>query len=346
MRRRKVTIKDIAARTGASPATVSRVINRSNYPVSLELKEKILNTAAELGYAVRKPQSAAAQENRDICVILPNISNQYYAILLQGIEEVASRYNYNLLLCNSNRLPKKEKKFIEGLLDKNVKGIIVISISGEPDALNNYKNMGNNIVCLEQDLDIECSKIGFDYYKSGLLAAEYLHGLGHRKIAFLSSPLTFFSRRELQRGFRDGLKAAGIEEDEIRIFVAEEEEEIADNVYEYQNGAEQARKLLSLGKNERPTAVFCSNDMTAIGVIHELTRNGVRVPGEISVMGFDNIPLSQMINPMLTTIDQFSRDMGIMACETLIKKMEGELPADISMVFEPKIVVRESTATP
>lgn len=346
MGKRKVTIKDIAAKTGASLATVSRVLNQSHYPVSLELKEKIIKTAAELGYVSKKPRSAAAADNRDICVILPNISNQYYAILLQGIEEVASKYNYNLLLCNSNRLPKKEKQFIEGLLNKNVKGIIIISISGELDALLNYKNMGNNIVCLEQDLDIECSKIGFDYYKSGLMAAEYLYDLGHRRIAFFSSPLTYFSRKELQRGFCDGLKEAGLTDEQIHIFVAEEEEEIVENVYEYQNGAEQARKLLQLNKKDRPTAIFCSNDMTAIGVIHELTRNGVRVPEEISVMGFDNIPISQMMNPMLTTIDQFSRDMGTMACETLIKKMEGEIPTDISMVFEPKIVERESTARP
>jgi LacI family transcriptional regulator len=344
MGKNKFTVKDIAVKTNTSPATVSRVLNNSGYPVSLELKEKILNTASEMGYSFKKTRIHKVEDSKDICVILPNLSNQYYVILLQGIEEVASKYNYNLLLCNSSRLPNKEKKFIEGLLEKNIKGIIIISINSDTDALLNYKNMGNNIVCLEQDINIECSKIGFDYYKSGYLAAEYLRGLGHKKIAFLSSPISYFSRRELKRGFIEGMRVTGISEDNILIFTAEEEEEMADIIYESKNGSEQVQRLLTLKKSEMPTAIFCSNDMTAISAIHELTRNGIRVPEDISVMGFDNIPISQMITPMLTTIDQFSRDLGTMACETLIKKMKGEIQTDISMIFEPKIIERESTA--
>ncbi len=341
---RKVTIYDIAGEVGTSPSTVSRVLSNSGYPVREELRSRIVDAADRLGYTPNViGRMLKKNDSRDIGVIVPNISNPFYPQLVLGVEQEARKLGYDILLCNSFRDPDTERKYLESLYQKQVRGIILSSINQELRFLRKLYENGIRIVVLDQEnTGLRCSRVGFDYIKGGMMAIDYLAKKGHSDIAFVTSPLTKKSRMLTFEGFKLGLYSNGIPYREDYVLVSETEEEYENSTYEFENGKRLAGKLLSC-KNI-PTAVFAVNDMTAFGVIHGLLNSGVKVPEDVSVVGFDNIEISSMINPPLTTVAQPSFETGRMACRLLVDSMEDSDYKDVSVTLEPALVVRSSVA--
>lgn len=343
MNKKDVTITDIANLAGTSVTTVSRILSGSSLPIRKSLQEKVLEIAQAEGY-VHKAQRRSREKRplvREIALIIPNVSNPYYTLLLDGVQGVAARHGFALLLCNTQRDAGKEAEFLESLIDKRVQGVIAVSINSNSEHLKRYQDLGNFIVSIEQNLPIDCCRIDFNYYRSGLQAADHLYGLGHRRFALFSSPINRYSRSELRRGYVDGLKTHGIAPQDILVLEAEHEEEVSDSIYEFQNGKDLAMRMLA--QSPHPTAIFCNNDMTAFGAMQALQRKGYAIPDDFSIVGFDNIPFCQVVSPPLTTVDQCTAQIGSFACDTLIKRLTGELTTNASMVFEPTLVVREST---
>lgn len=339
---KKVTIYDVAKLANTSTATVSRILNNVNYPVSDALRDRVKSAIIKLDYTPNLiGRQLKTSENKEIGVIVPNISNQYYPLLLLGIEDVARVRGYNVLLCNSHRDAQNERKYLEIMYQKQVGGIILSSVSDDHEYLTSLINKGFKIVSFEQDIPVPCSKIHFNYYEGGYMAVKHLIDLGHKEIGFISSPMIKHSRKQVYEGLLAAFKEYGMPVVREFIYISDIEDEKSEQIYEFKNGEQLARRAITNGR--LPSAFLCINDMTAFGVIREFEKNGIRVPEDISVIGFDNIPTSAMISPPLTTINQCTYEMGSITAEVLINMLEEGSGKTVSITLEPSLIQRSST---
>ena len=338
-----VTIYDIAKKANTSTATVSRVLSNSGYPVSAKLRERIKEAAEELNYIPNMlGRQLKTNNSMTVGVIVPSITNPFYSSIVLGIEDIARSRGYHVLLCNSHRSPELEEEYLTTLFEKQVKGIIISSISPDKKLLSDLIDKGLSVVAFDQSVEgLDSSQVHFDFQRGGYLATEFLLKQGHQDIAFISSPLTRPSRRSVYDGYQLALKNKGVEINNDWIKIATREEEISEKNYEFTNGVELTRELLK--SKELPTAIFVCNDMTAFGVMNELTSQGIKIPEEISVVGFDNIEFSQMVSPSLTTVQQPDYEMGRIACNILVDQLIGETREAVDIMLQPKVIERNST---
>ncbi|TVY05473.1 LacI family DNA-binding transcriptional regulator [Paenibacillus cremeus] len=341
-----ITIYDIAQNVNASPATVSRVLSNSEYPVSAKLSQKIKAVAKEMGYTPNMLGRQLKKNNTmSIGVIIPSISNPFYADVVLGIEEIARSNGYQVLLCNSHQNPDLEAEYLQTLLEKQVKGIILSSISRKKGWLAGYLAKGLNIISIDQKIDNRhVYQIEFDYRKGSALACRHLIEQGHKKIAFISAALDRPTRLNLYRGYQDALREAGLtplKKEWIQLSKACENLNY-DSAFEFNNGKQLTRNLLKM--KDLPTAIITCNDLTAAGVINELNEQGLHVPGEVSVVGFDNIELSQMLTPALTTVDLPKYEMGRLACSKLMALLNGDDTNQKEVMLQPILIARNSVA--
>ncbi|TYP47889.1 LacI family DNA-binding transcriptional regulator [Thermosediminibacter litoriperuensis] len=343
MARKNATIYDIAKLAKTSTATVSRVLSNSGYPVKEELRQRVLEAAKKLNYTPNLlGRQLKTKETRDIAVIIPNISNPFYPSIVLGVEDAAREKGYNVLLCDSYRNPQLEIAYLNSMAKKQVRGIIISSISQNQRFLKELVSRGFNIVAFDQNVTFPCNRISFDYVKGGFLATEHLIKLGHKKIAFISAPLTRASRKGVFEGYLKALKHYKLDVNKELILINDKEQEINNEIYEYENGIELVKRFLKI--KDMPTAIFAVNDMTAIGVIQGLKSFGVKVPDDVSVVGFDNIFISEMIEPPLTTIEQPKYEMGKLAATLLIDRLQNEGDKKyIEINMSPTLIIRKST---
>lgn len=333
-----VTIKDIARLANVSVTTVSRVINNKSEGVSAETRQKILQLVEELGY---KPNAIArglvTKKTKTIGLIVPDISNPFFPDIARGVEDGAHIYGYNVFLCNTDDDLEKEIEYINALNEKYVDGIIFtgtgsISSSNFRHIMELIKS-GIPVVMMDRRIDSdEIYGVFVDNFEGGYLAARHLVELGHRKIACITGPLKVKNARERLEGYKKALSESGIEIDERLIYEGD---------YKMAGGMVGMEKLLK--ENEEITAVFTCNDLMAYGAYKTIRSLGRRIPDDISVVGFDDIQLSQIVEPSLTTVKQPSYDMGLAAARMLIKLVEGKKVKERVMVFKPQLVVRRST---
>jgi LacI family transcriptional regulator len=339
---KRANIYDVAREAGSSPATVSRVLNNNGYPVKEEIREKILLAAKKLDYTPNAlGRMLKSNQTKVIGVIVPTIVNPFYSQIVLGIETEAKKSDYGVLLCNTARDPAEEAKYLQSLFDKQVMGIALSSVTENYDLIKVLQRKGLKVVFIDQDAaDVECGKIGFNYIKCGIIAAEYLISSGHRNMAYFTSPLVKRNRVERLEGFRTGLAMHGLTLDPSNVYVDELENDHTNSNYEFECGKRLAARMLE--SENRPTAIFTANDMIAVGVLQQLADSGVAVPDEISVIGFDNIHIASVVNPPLTTIDQPSMDIGRFACHMLIDMLEGSSSVGAMVTLEPTLVERRS----
>jgi LacI family transcriptional regulator len=341
---RKTTIYDIAKHCKVSPATVSRVLSGSDYPVSEQIRKKISDAANILQYvpSAAGKSSKNRASNMDIGVVIPNMSN-YYSTLLRGIQDVAMKFDSQIVLCNSYRDAKTEEKNVELLLQKQIKGILIASIDDSGEVLRKIINRQIAVVAMEQDVKADCHRTAFNFMAGAALAAEHLIDNGHRDIAFVSAPLLRMSRKNVLEGYKATLTSRNIPIQEEYIYIQSDEYD-DDELYDFMIGKQAADYFLSLDKP--PTAAFCINDMIAIGLIRQLQVRKVKVPEDIAVVGFDNIPFTEMITPSITTIDQSTYNLGHMSADLLFKQIapNQNVPiTHVSLQLEPKLIIRESS---
>ena len=339
----RATIKDIARAVGVSIATVSRVLNKSDYPVREELREKVLEMAEELRYTPNiYGKLLKSGKSNDIGVVVPSLINPFYAETVTGIEVECHSRGYNPILCSSNNAYSREKEHIEFFMQKRMRGILVCTINEDDTYLRQVIRDNPNIVLFDQPItDFECDYVSFDFHRAGVIAAEHLLEKGHREIAFLSPPFDRKSRKEQFNGFYETLQSRGVAFDMSSLIICATGDENAEtSILEFRNGQELAKCFLKAGRPA--TAVVVVNDITAIGVINEFSKNNLRIPDDISVMGFDNIMFSAMVNPPFTTVNQPSFEMGKLAVRLLIDKIANKPDGLSSIVLEPYIVERES----
>ncbi len=335
-----ITIHDIARAADVSSATVSRVLSNSGYPVSKAKREKIQRIAKELNY-VPNLLGKQLKENKSmtIGVIIPTIVNPFYASVIFGIEEIARKHHFTVMACNSLHDPMLEDEYIKTVMEKQIKGLIISSISKDKSQLKGLMQNGVHVIAIDQKIEEDnICQIEFDYHKGGFLATKHLQQKGHQRIGYVTSKVDRPSRRSIYQGYLEAMKDGGLEP----IVEESRTEDTYNSLYEFDTGRILARKLLD--SPDPPTAIFACNDMMAFGVMNELTSRGIRMPEDISVIGFDGIDFGQMSNPQLTTIKQPDYEMGKLACKMLLEMMNGDAGPQFDMMLQPRLIERNSVA--
>ncbi|MDD3903740.1 MAG: LacI family DNA-binding transcriptional regulator [Sphaerochaeta sp.] len=339
---KKTTILDIAAIANVSTATVSRVLSNSDYPVKQEVREQILAIAKDLAYSPNLfSRMLKGADSKEIGVIIPSVANPFYSQLVASVEGVCIKHDYVPIICSSYNTPELQLKHIEMLKQRCVSGILISVLTTDDEVINQLKELDTNIVLFDQTFESkDFDSVNFDFYKAGYMATEYLVQNGHRNIAFATAPLERRSRKLFYKGYRKALEDYGIEFEVTNLVVSKVENDAITTDFHYQNGKNLAKMILE--KEKLPDAIIAINDMTAFGIINFFEANEIVVPADISVMGFDNIPFSEMISPSLTTIEQPINLTGRLATEMLINKIEQKTDYERTVKLEPKLIERKS----
>lgn len=328
------TIYDVAKLSGQSKTTVSRVINNHPY-VSEEKKELVLKAMKELGYTPNpSARRLRGHLTTTIGVIVPRIVNPFFSYLVNSIEQEAYNYGYQVLICQSNEDKDKELFFLNLLRTKQVDGIIMTSIENSWSVVYPYTKFGPIVLCNEYIINSNVSTIHLDQFKGTYIGIKHLIEKGHKKIAYCTGGLFDQQGKDIDRnkGFQKALSEAGISLNPQWIFV---------NQHSIDDGKRVMKQII--GMSDRPTAVFTGSDEVAGGIVAEAKENGLTIPDDIAIMGFDDQPLSELLDPKLTTIRQPIGEIGKKSVEVIIELINHPDSEVKDYEFPIELVVRKST---
>lgn len=331
VRNKSVTIQDVARTAGVSISTVSRVLNDKD-DVAPETYAKVRAVIRELGYT----SSLAARSMRShrinvIGLIVPDVDDSFSIQVMKGVNRAITELDYDLLIYTSGSIKKRsaadrERHFVSLLNGSITDGIIIVT-----PAATSFSTAAPVVAVDPNNQSPDCPGITAANHEGSMAAMRYLIGLGHKRIGFIAGRPDLQCAHQRLRGYVDSLERAGLVSDPDLIAVGD---------FSAETGRDCARRLLSL--SEPPTAIFAANDQTAIGTIHAARDMGLRVPEDLSVIGFDNIPEAAYLHPGLTTVDQFIDRMGYAATEMLIGLIEGESLDNHLYDLPTELVVRDS----
>ncbi|MEP1487636.1 MAG: LacI family DNA-binding transcriptional regulator [Algibacter sp.] len=332
----QITIHDIARDLEIDSSTVSRALNDSPR-VSQKTKKRIIDKANELGYQ-RNSLASNLRTNttNTIGVIVPRISRNFFSNVISGIEETAYQAGYNVVICQSLESFEREKKIMDTLLSNRVDGIL-LSTSMETttfDHLKPYLNHGGPIVFYDRPCDFEnCSSISINDYKGSFEATEHLILNGCKNIVYFSGPQVVSLYQNRKKGYMDALKKYGI---------AYRESYCIESILSEKDGIASAKKILKLKEVD---GLYSANDTAAISAMRYLKNQGINIPEDIAVVGFNNDPISAVIEPSLTTINQPDFEMGRIASSVLIDQIKAKnaTKKNQSKILDIELIVRHSS---
>ncbi|SDX74628.1 LacI family DNA-binding transcriptional regulator [Paenibacillus sp. CF384] len=345
---KSVTVYDIAREANVSVATVSRVLNNTA-PVKASTRERILGLIQKHQFQPNAlARSLIKKETGMIGIILPDITNPFFPEVLAGLEQEARNNGYTFFLCDtgsSNQDIKaqyqRESQYLNILMEKQVDGIIMIG--GRIDLARCSKEMAKEVAEVNKRLPVvlingnlpgaKFHRVIIDEVAGGVLATEHLIGLGHKDIAFVGGYKQMSNTVQRLEGYTKAMQQAGLP---IR------EDWIITGGFTVEAGKVFMNELLST-EGARPTAIVCANDLSAIGAIKSAVKHGLRVPEDMSIIGFDDIPLAANVIPELTTISLKCLELGRTAAH-ILHQLIGKNSIDTLTVLQPELVVRESTA--
>lgn len=342
----KVVISDVAKTAGCSTATVSRVLSNTDYPVSPEMRKRVLETARMLGYSPNPyGRILRTSVNPSIGIIIPSFQNPFFSQIVMGIEQVASKRGYTPMVFASQRDPSLERKYIQDMRDKRIDRLMLCSVDDRSDALERYLAGGGHACVFESNFPPleNVLNASADMFKAAQIATEHLISQGHRQIAFLTTPLSRSSRHQRVDGCRFAMAMHDLVFGADDILSVPYEDDVDEGLYEYNIGVVLAKKMLLHSK--KYTAAIALNDMIACGIIAGLVESGVRVPEDISVIGFDDIPNAVMVTPKLTTVRLSGHLIGQRATQIMIDAAEaGESRSNVTLSVAPQLITRGSVA--
>jgi len=332
----RVDIHTVARLAHVSIATVSRTINHIP-TVNPKMAKRVWKVISELDYFPNtQARSLVSGRSRLLGLIVSEITNPFFPELIQGFEDVAVEHGYEILIGSTNYDPERMKRCIRRMVERKAEGVAVMTFGIEEPLLEQFADRKVPLVFV--DLGPErpgISLLHVDYHNGIRQGVQHLAVLGHRDIAFVTGPLRLHSAQSRLAAFHLALQECGLAAGKNRIIEGD---------HTMEGGMAAAEKLLAGAK--RPTAVMCSNDVTAIGVLHSAYRAGLRVPDDLSVIGFDNIHITQMTIPPLTTIQMSCLELARAAVMALRAHVEGTPAPQREYPIDTQLVVRESTGLP
>ncbi|WP_018924525.1 LacI family DNA-binding transcriptional regulator [Salsuginibacillus kocurii] len=328
-----LNIHKVAEEAGVSVATVSRVINNQG-TVAKKTQEKVEKVISRLNYEPNMlGRNLRNSESRLIMVLVPTISNPFYAQIVQGIEDIVRKENYNVFLCTTDSEPEREKVFLDYVRQKLTDGVIFMDPAVEVEMLQDLANRYPVIQCCEYNEDLNIPYISIDDTQASYKAVKHLITMGHEKIAIINSDETFQYARNRKKGYLKALEEYGLP--------IKDEWILKNSELNFEAGQNSMRKLLRA--DDKPTAIFAVSDILAIGALKRMNEEGLQAPEDIAVVGFDNIPFASMTNPALTTIAQPMYEIGSQAAKMLFQKINTPDEPVSSTLLDNELIIREST---
>lgn len=335
-----VRLKDIADKVGVSVTSVSLVLNNKESKISESTKEKILQTAKEMNY---KPNMVAIslkqRRSKTIGLIVPDIRNSFFSSLARGIEERCRELDFTLILCNTSDRHKRDIEYINMLAAKNVDGVLYCMSSDSnkeifKESVSKLKANYIPFILVDRHFDIKgVTSITLDHRKGGYLATKHLLELGHRKIACITGPSNLTDAQDRVQGYVDALREYGLRKSKKLI---------KEGHYNLTSGIDMTNELIEEGVDF--SAIFACNDLMAFGAYKALRDKGFSVPHDYSVMGYDDIFLSDIFEVPLSSIHQPVEELGNAATDRLVDIIDEKPSSTERVMLEPKLIVRESTA--
>jgi LacI family transcriptional regulator len=328
-------ITNVAKRAGVSLGTVSNVLNRPER-VAPATRERVLQAIEELGFVRNEAaRQLRAGRSRTIGLLVLDVGNPFFTDLAAGAETAAAKAGLSVILCNSGDNPDREDHYLSLLQEQRAYGILITPVSARNPRLAEIRRHGTATVLVDRASPRRQCSVSVEDVVGGEMAVTHLLDLGHRRIAFVGGPTKINQVAERLTGARRALRTAGVED--LTLV-----ETAGLNVAE---GRLAGERIAELSPSERPTAVFCANDLLALGVLQEMTRRRRSVPGDLAIVGYDDIDFAAAAAVPLTSVRQPRSQLGQAATELLIEEVETpDAHQHRQVVFEPELVVRESTS--
>ncbi|MGG4405665.1 LacI family DNA-binding transcriptional regulator [Geobacillus stearothermophilus] len=325
------SIKDVAKRANVSTATVSRVL-RNTGNVTEETRQRVLEAIEALNYQPNVlGRYLRRMETETVLVVVPDIMNPFFSKVLRGIEAVALKHGYQVLLGDTQNDARLEEQYLNVLPQRQVDGMIFLTARIRKELMEEMARQFPIVLACEYLEGADIPTVSIDNISSARKATEHLIRLGHCRIAHLSGPMNIILSRDRLRGYQQALAQHELEADAALV---------QEGDFTYESGYHLTLKLLALEKP--PTAIFAANDEMAIGAVKAIRHRGGRVPDDVAVVGFDDIHMASIFEPSLTTIAQPMFEIGQKAMELLLALIEGTSARRRQLVLPDRLVIRDS----
>jgi LacI family transcriptional regulator len=326
------TVLDVAKRAGVAPITVSRVINNSGY-VSQATRERVEAAVKELGYVPNTlARGLRSKQTKTLALVVTDITNPYFTLMARGVEDAAGISDYTVVYCNTDESEAKEEKYANLLAQRQVDGVLLVPSCGNVKTIKFLLSNDINVVALDRRVSgvkIDC--VRSDSENGACRLIELLIGLGHKRIATITGPKDVSTSVDRVAGYRRALVESSLAE----------YEQVHYGMFNQESGYKFTRQVMM--HSPKPTAIFGANNYIAIGIIKALRDLEFDVPGDVSVVAFDDFPESMLLAPFLTIAYQPAYEMGQMATEMLLKRISGEITGECqNLVLPTEIIERES----
>tara|TARA_Y100000590_G_scaffold298827_1_gene336879 strand:- start:258 stop:1301 length:1044 start_codon:yes stop_codon:yes gene_type:complete len=332
------TMKDVAVHAKVSVSTVSYVMNGTG-PVSDDRRARILNAVRELDYIPNEfARNLKRQSASTIGLVIPDLSNQFFSLLASGAAHAAAARDVLVVLCSSESTEEVESSNARLLRSQRVDGVVYLTGFDEsPTSLLRLQSLGPVVLVDERVPGADFPTILADGRRGAREIASHVVALGHERFGCIAGPTALWTAEQRLAGYREALALGGLNPDGMDVLIGD---------YRMDSGFKLARQLLDVATQRRPTALLCANDMMAIGALEYCRTSGINVPGDVSVVGFDDVPMAPLLSPGLTTVRQPAREMGIRAAELLLDLIRGDVNQTRPNSFPVEVIVRESTSPP
>lgn len=328
------TIRDVAKLAGVAPITVSRVVNDSGY-VSKETRARVEAAVEELGYVPNMlGPSLRFKQTMTLAMVVTDIANSFWTTVTRGVEDIAQANGYSTFLCNTDESEKKQEQYLHMLLRRRIDGILLVPASSSPDPIRLIQKQGIPVVVLDRKVpDADVDVVRADSEKGAYQLAKHLISCGHQHISILAGPQSVSTSVDRVNGFCRALNDAGLDACNTQVVWGN---------YSQESGYKMAKEALTT--NPKPTALFAANNFVAIGALKALKEQKYRVPEDIAMVAFDDIPLTFTIEPFLTVATQPAREMGQQAVRLLLERIkEGDSRPCQEIILPTSIFIRNSS---
>nr|WP_315231249.1 LacI family DNA-binding transcriptional regulator [uncultured Albidiferax sp.] len=329
------SIKDVARHANVSISTVSHVVNRTRF-VSDKARQDVEAAIRALGYVPSAvARSLKSNTTRTLGMLIPNCSNPYFAEIVRSVEDHCFASGYTLILCNTDDEPLRQSVYLKVLAEKRVDGLIIISTGEDSDLQDLLQGLTTPTVLLDREVThVHCDLVETANVQGGQMATEHLVALGHRRIACIGGPAELSPSAQRIQGWRNALAAAALDANDL----------LWHSDFSSQGGFTAMQAILQ--SPQQPTAVFVCNDLMGIGALSAAHEAGLRIPQDLSIIGFDDIELARFTSPPLTTIVQPKQRIGMLAVDMLLERIQGGRTDTRQVLLQPELIVRASTASP